>query len=59
MKKEYVNPETVVIDLKVSQSLLAGSLKDKEATKDSDGFFNDAARYHDNGDSDEDDEIDW
>ncbi len=53
MKKEYVNPETVVIDLKVSQSLLAGSLKDQEATKDSDGFFDDAARYHDNGGSED------
>jgi len=53
MKKEYVNPETVVIDLKVSQSLLTGSLKDKEATKDSDGFFDDAARYHDNGGSED------
>ena len=53
MKQEYVNPETVVIDLKVSQSLLAGSLKDQEATKDSDGFFDDAARYHDNGGSED------
>ena len=53
MKKEYVNPQTVVIDLKVSQSLLAGSLKDQEATKGNDGFFDDAARYHDNGGSED------